>query len=50
MDIAIKQGHNIGSNDLHPSLDFGDGMLMPKLAKQSEFGGPANVRWTKMEK
>ncbi len=40
---------NIGSNNLHPSLDFGDGMLMPKLTKKSEFGGPAKVGWTKME-
>jgi hypothetical protein len=34
---------------LHPSLDFGDGMLMPKLAKNIEFDVPANVGWTKME-
>jgi hypothetical protein len=34
---------NIGSNNLHSSLDFGDGVLMPKVAKKSEFGGPANV-------
>jgi hypothetical protein len=26
---------------LHPSFDFGDGMLMPKLAKKSEFDVPA---------
>jgi hypothetical protein len=32
---------NIGFNNLHPSLDFGDGMC--------EFGGPANVGWTKMD-
>jgi hypothetical protein len=25
---------NIGSNNLHPSLDFGVGVLMPKLAKR----------------
>jgi hypothetical protein len=43
------KGTNIGSNNLHPSLGFGDGVLMPKLAKKSEFGCPANVRWTKME-
>ncbi len=41
---------NICSNNLHPSLNFGDGILMPKLAKKSEFGGPANVGWTKMER
>ncbi len=40
---------NIGSNNLHPSLDFGDGVLMPKLAKMSEFDVPANVGWMKME-
>jgi hypothetical protein len=34
---------------LHASLDFGDGVLMPKVAKKSEFGGLANVGRTKME-
>ncbi len=43
------KGTNIGSNNLHVSLDFDDGMLMPKVAKKSEFGSPANVGWTKME-
>jgi hypothetical protein len=50
-EVWTKQfikGTNIGSNNLHP-LDFGDGVLMPKLAKKGEFGGPANVGWTKME-
>ncbi len=32
----FSKGTNIGSNNLHPSLDFGDGVLMPKLAKKSE--------------
>jgi hypothetical protein len=51
-EVLTKQfikGTNIYSNNLHPSLDFGDGVLMPKLAKKSEFGGPANVGWTKIE-
>jgi hypothetical protein len=51
-EVLIKRfikGTNIGSNNLHPSLDFGDGVLMPKLAKKSEFGSPAKVEWTKME-
>ena len=42
------KGNNIGSNNLHASLDFGDGGLMPKVAKMSEFGGPAKLdgrRW-----
>jgi hypothetical protein len=43
------KGTNIGSNNSHPSLDFGDGVLMPKLAKKSEFDVTANVRWRKME-
>jgi hypothetical protein len=30
----FSKGTNIGSNNLHPSLDFGDGVLMPKLAKK----------------
>jgi hypothetical protein len=47
MKLLIK-GTNIGSNNLHPSLDFSDGVLMPKLAKKSEFDAPANVGWTKM--
>jgi hypothetical protein len=50
-EVLTKQfckGNNIGSNNLHPSLDFGDGVLMPKMAKKSEFGGPANVGWMKM--
>ena len=51
-EVWTKQfckGTNIGSNNLHASLDFGDGVLMPKVAKKSEFGGPVNVEWTKME-
>jgi hypothetical protein len=43
------KGTNIGYNNLHASLDFGDGVLMPKVAKKSEFSGPANVGWLKME-
>jgi hypothetical protein len=38
--VLMKQfikGTNVGSNNLHPSLDFDDGVLMPKLAKKSEF-------------
>ncbi len=37
-EVWMKQfckGTNIGSNNLHPSLDFGDGALMPKVAKKS---------------
>jgi hypothetical protein len=45
----FSKGTNIGSNNLHPSLDFGDGVLMPKLAKKNEFDIPENVGWTKME-
>jgi hypothetical protein len=44
-EVWMKQfskGTNIGSNNLHPSLDFGDGTLMPILAKTSEFKVPAN--------
>jgi hypothetical protein len=48
MKRFIKRS-NIGSNNLHPSLDFGVGMLMPKQAKKSEFGDSVNVGWTKME-
>ncbi len=51
-EVRTKQffkGTNIGSNNLHASLDFGDGVWMPKVAKKSEFGGPANVGWMKME-
>jgi hypothetical protein len=52
-EVLAKQfikGINIDSNNLHPSLDFGDGVLMLKLAKKSEFNVvPANVIWTKME-
>ncbi len=33
---------NNGSNNLHPSLGFGDSVLMPKLAKKSEFDAPVN--------
>jgi hypothetical protein len=36
-EVWMKQfskGTNIGSNNLHPSLDFGDSVLMPKLAKR----------------
>jgi hypothetical protein len=43
------KGTNICSNHLHASLDFGQSMLMPKVAKNSEFGSPADVGWTKME-
>jgi hypothetical protein len=35
------KGTNIGSNNLHTYLDFGDGVLLPKVAKK--------VGWTKME-
>jgi hypothetical protein len=28
------KGTNIGSNNLHPSFDFGDGVLMLKVAKK----------------
>jgi hypothetical protein len=45
----FPKGTNIGSNNVHPSLDFGNGVLMPKVAKKSEFGSPANIGWTKME-
>ncbi len=45
----LCKGSNISSNNLHPSLDFGDGVMMPKVAKKSEFGGAANIGWTKME-
>ena len=31
----LSKGINIGLNNLHPSLDLGDGVLMPKLAKKS---------------
>jgi hypothetical protein len=51
-EVSMKQfikGTNIGSNNLHLSLDLGDGVLMPKLAKKSEFNVPANVGWTKLE-
>jgi hypothetical protein len=42
------KGNNIGSNNLHASLDFGDGVLMPKVEKKSEFSGPRTLdgqRW-----
>jgi hypothetical protein len=39
----FSNGINIGSDDLHPSLDFGDGVLMPELVKNSEFNVPASV-------
>jgi hypothetical protein len=38
-----NKGTNIGSNNLHPSLDFDDGVLMLKLAKKNEFDIPVNV-------
>jgi hypothetical protein len=45
----FSKGTNIGFNNLHSSLDFGDSVLMPKLAKKSEFDVPANIGWMKME-
>jgi hypothetical protein len=36
-EVRMKQfckGTNIGSNNFHASLDFGDGVLMPKMAKK----------------
>jgi hypothetical protein len=47
-EVLTKQfikGTNIGSNNLHPSLDFGDSVLMPKLAKKSEFGVGVLQKW-----
>jgi hypothetical protein len=41
----ICKGTNISSNNLHPYLDFGDGVLMPKRAKKSEFGSPSCKCW-----
>ena len=52
-EVFIKRfikGTNIGSNNLHPSLDFGDGVLMPKLAKKSESDVIANIGWKKMKR
>jgi hypothetical protein len=46
----FSKGTSIGSNNLHTSLDFGDGILMPKLARKSEFDVPVNKAEQRIDK